>query len=164
MSDCINLKTAFGAKYFVDTEESYFAESGSTTNSCTDPWLFQLRGTRGHICPWGGDLLAVCLNPGRPKIAARVMRESWIDKERSQSGDDGEANGVFHVRDIEAAAQYAKLHHRPRLSDEERQRRSIAAQTRLLKTPFTAAQRSEIGNTTTSSEQRQPSPPRISAR
>ncbi len=123
MSDCINLKEHFGSTYRLDVDESYFATTGAKKNCCLDPWLYQLRGSCGHICPWGGELLAVCLDPGQTKPAKRLMKEPWVIEHASQIGDNGEVNAVFHVDHIEEAAVYARLYRRPQLSVEERQRR-----------------------------------------
>lgn len=65
----------------------------------------------------------LCLNAGHTKLSNRLMRESWVDAEPSQVGDDG-TNAVFHVDEIEKAAEYAKLHIRQKISDEERERRA----------------------------------------
>ena len=126
MVKCINLKRRFGSKYRIGTDPSYVAETGSTTNNNRDPWLWFLRGSRGHICPWGGDLLAVCMNDGHSILSKRLAEEEWIVKR--QWGSDG-VNAIFHVDDFEKAAVYAKLHRRRQLSesDKERLRSRLAA-------------------------------------
>lgn len=121
MSDCIDLKERFGHRLRIGIDESYFASSGSTKNCNRDPWNWILRGSRGHICPWGGDLLALCLNAGHTGLAARLLREPWVNLDRSQVGDDG-VNAVFHVDDIQRAAEYARLYVRRQLSEGERDR------------------------------------------
>lgn len=118
MTDCINLKTRFGQTFRVTSDESYKAETGSTLNANRDPWLFLLRGIRGHICPWGGELLAVCLKTGHTGLAAKLWREPWVIRDRSQFGDDGEMNAVFHVDHFDEAEPYAKLYRKKVFSPE----------------------------------------------
>mgnify|MGYP006908383555 CR=1 FL=1 len=39
MPNCLDLKSLYGDRYRVETDESYYAETGSTTNCNRDPWL-----------------------------------------------------------------------------------------------------------------------------
>ncbi|MEO2032626.1 MAG: hypothetical protein ABGZ35_11125 [Planctomycetaceae bacterium] len=152
--DCLDLKERFDSKYRVATEESYFAESGSTTNSNTDPWNWILRGSRGHVCPWGGDLLAVCMDEGHVPLCNRLMKEPWVIQEKSQRGDDG-VNAVFHVDHIEAAARYAKLYERWYLSDERREQaieRLRDCSQSPVDGPSSDAERDPIANATNPSD------------
>ena len=139
--ECVDLRQ-FGDTYRVAAEESYRAETGSTIERCTDPWLFILRGSQGHVCPWGGELLALCVDDGHPKLCGRLARESSVMLDRSQIGDDG-GNFVFHVRDLPKAAKYAKLYRRRQLTDEQKAERTA----RLRRRPPVTA-RSEGQNRT----------------
>ena len=93
---CINLRKRFGDSYQIDSE----IPGG-------DPWQQMIKGRRGHICPWGGELLAVCID-GRPALCERLMRQHWVNNKRSQVGDDG-ANAVFHVHHFHEAADFALI-------------------------------------------------------
>ncbi len=58
--ECIDLKERF-PQYRVEHEESYFAQYGPNART-HDPWYTILLCRNGHICPWGGDLLAARLS------------------------------------------------------------------------------------------------------
>jgi hypothetical protein len=108
MTECIDLKARYGERWRIGVDESYNAETGAVQNYCRDPWLFYIRGRRGHICPWGGDYLAVCLDSGHVILAGALLRESWVDLDRSQVGDNAEVNAVFHVDYLDQATPYIK--------------------------------------------------------
>ena len=103
MSECTNLKERFGDRYRVDYEESYAADLGKHART-EDPWLMIIPCQHGHICPWGGELMAACTNK-RGSVANRLselpVTEPWMD------GDDG-ANVRFHVRDFDQVAEIMK--------------------------------------------------------
>ena len=118
MSDCVNLRERYGAKYRVEYEESYHAERGDHARF-EDPWLMILLCQHGHISPFGGEILVACTNHSG-RIPTRLMTgvpsaEMWMD------GDDG-ANIKFHVRDFETVALIMKPRRRRRLSAEQRER------------------------------------------
>ena len=90
--DCINLERRFGRRYRVTYEESYWAEYGPGAR-VEDPWLMILLCQHGHICPWGGHLLAACTNKAG-SIANRLKALPFTTV--AQDGDDG-ANILFPV-------------------------------------------------------------------
>ena len=106
--NCINLRHRFGKRWRVGIDESYKAETGSNKNANTDPWNWKLLGSHGHIYPHGGEMLGVAID-GHRTICLRLKAEPWVVE--TQHGDDG-INAIFHVDDIEKAAEYAKLYKR----------------------------------------------------
>ena len=122
MTTCIDLSSDTFRGYKLGVCESYRAETGSGRNCNSDPWNWQLLGVRGHVCPWGGDRLAVCIRG--PVLAKRLSREPWV--EFCQLGE-GECNAVFHVRDFERAIPYAKLYYRKPLEGEALEKAQEAA-------------------------------------
>ena len=96
---CIDLRKEFGAKFRVKREAGH-------SNQTRDPWLWQLTGAQGQICPYGGDELMLCLN-WHPKISGRLKKESWL--RCVQDGDDG-CNFVFNVKDIAKAIKESKAY------------------------------------------------------
>tara|TARA_B110000495_G_C22796484_1_gene465349 strand:+ start:33 stop:428 length:396 start_codon:yes stop_codon:yes gene_type:complete len=100
------------------TSETYFAETGSDTNRCTDPWHFEMRGAKAVITPWGNDLLAVCTK-GRSTKALNLLKEPWVVVERSQIGDDG-CNLVFPANKLEEVCKYFKFYKKRVMTEEQR--------------------------------------------
>ena len=117
MTSCIDLRERFNDRYRVDVDPSYRADTGSSKNSNRDPWNWVLKGKRGHICPWGGDLLAVCIE-GHPKICRKLALEPWVIT--TQYGDDG-INAVIHIDDFEKAVSYVKLYRKRQMTDERKE-------------------------------------------
>lgn len=115
--DCVDLKEEYGKIHRIGIDESYYANTGSSNASNTDPWNWILRGTRGHVCPWGGDRLAACTNY-RGQIAKMLMKIPTAKME--QDGTDG-VNVSFHKDYLDKAAKVLKLYKRPQLTDEQRQ-------------------------------------------
>ena len=115
--DCIDLKARFGKIHRVRTSPDYHAETGSTINQNRDSWNWILIGSRGHICPWGGDNLAVCID-GHPLLCKRLSKEPWVID--CQYGDDG-INAVFHICHSEKAAKYAQLYKKRKLTPAQRE-------------------------------------------
>lgn len=99
---CINLRKQFGDKYRISHEESYAAEH-SEFRAAEEPWLQIIPCQHGHICPWGGELLAACTNRKGP-ISARLRKLKFLERDQSQDGDDG-INAVFHVQHFDAVAE-----------------------------------------------------------
>jgi hypothetical protein len=119
MSDIPNLKEiAKELGYRSYTSEDYFTETSSTTNQCRDPWYFEMRGAKATIMPWGVGLLAVCTK-GRSNKAKNLLKESWVDLERSQIGDDG-CNVVFPVENLKDVLKEFKFYKKTVLSEERR--------------------------------------------
>ena len=114
---CIDLKARFGDVLRIEHEESYVADRGEHVRTA-DPWLMMIPCQHGHICPWGGDILAACTDRRGP-VAKRLTEsghtEVWMD------GDDG-VNVKFHVDDFEEIAAIMKPRKRRRLSPEHRQK------------------------------------------
>ena len=129
---CVNLKRRFGKRYRVKYEASYYAERSKHAWG-EDPWLMIVLCQHGHICPWGGDLLAACTNKRGP-TARRLLSLPFILREQSQVGDDG-ANVVFPVDHFAEVAAIMKPRRRRRLTEEQR----AAATARLAKYAFSPA-------------------------
>lgn len=88
-----------------------------------DAWDFRIVGKRGHICPWGGNDLACCID-GFPVVCHALSREKWVKS--AQHGEDG-INAVFDVNDIDKAVEYIKAYRKRVMTDE----RKVAAAERL---------------------------------
>lgn len=108
MTTCPNLKTIFGDKYKVWTEES--AENRN------DPWGYFIPCLKGTICPWGENLLAACTNGRGPKVRQLMYVPS---AKLVQDGDDG-VNVTFHICDIKPVFEIMGPRTRPQLTDEQR--------------------------------------------
>lgn len=66
MSQCIDLRETYGHKWKIGLDEA-------ARGRWTDPWNFVVLCKHGHICPWGGDVLAGCsAEPG--VTAKRLLR------------------------------------------------------------------------------------------
>jgi len=116
MTECINLKERFGDRCRVEYEESYYAEHGEHART-QDPWLMVILCQHGHICPWGGELLAACTN-NRGAVAKRLAELPFTAV--AQDGDDG-VNVTFHVDQFDEVTTIMKPKRRRRLSPEQRQ-------------------------------------------
>ncbi len=126
MSDVPNLKEIakdLGLRSYTSAE--YYAESGSTTNQCKDPWHFEIRGAKATITPWGKGLLGLCTK-GRSNKAKKLLEEPWVDMEKSQIGDDG-INLVFPVENIKDVVAVFKFYKKVVISEERRQALSESA-------------------------------------
>ena len=114
---CINLKERFGDRCRIEYEESYYAERGDH-GRLEDPWLMLIPCQHGHICPWGGEILAACTDKRGPvakKLVELPVTEMW------QDGDDG-VNVKFHVDHFDQVEEIIKPKRRRRLSPEQRER------------------------------------------
>jgi hypothetical protein len=61
--DCPNLRELAGERYRVRRE----------TGISRDPWNDYIPCLRGHICPWGSDLLAACTDRRRPGVLQKLL-------------------------------------------------------------------------------------------
>ena len=118
--DCINLKEGFGSQYKVEYEESYFAERSKRT--IEDPWLMIILCENGHICPWGGDLLAACTHK-RGSVAKRLIDLDCTSM--AQDGDDG-INVTFHVDAFDQVAAVMKPRRKRQGRPTDEKRRELA--------------------------------------
>ena len=130
MTDCIDLKSRYGDRFRIASEESLTAERGENARD-NDPWLRIIPCANGHIYPHGGEMLGASTDrPGRVAAALANLRHVRI----VQDGSDG-VNVVFPVAEFEAVAAVMKPRRRRRLSPEQ-----IARNTeRLRKFQFPAA-------------------------
>jgi hypothetical protein len=112
---CINLRQRFGDLYKVQFEESYYAERPEFRSE-EAPWLMVIPCLNGHICPWGGRLLAACTRTAGP-VARRLKKLPFAQV--AQDGDDG-ANVLFDVRHFDEVAKIMKPRRRRRLSDQQK--------------------------------------------
>ena len=115
--DCVNLKERFGRKYRVTYEESYYAQYGPRAQT-DDPWLQIIPCRRGHIFPWGDNILAASTN-GRGPTAHKLAALDFTTI--SQDGDDG-VTMLFPVERFPEVAELMKPRRRRQVSDQERQR------------------------------------------
>lgn len=81
-----------------------------------DPWDFRIVGKRGHICPWGPGLLAVCIDK-HPVVCGSLLRQDWVIE--AQHGDDG-VNAVFRVGDLDRAIECLKPYVKRTMSEAQR--------------------------------------------
>ncbi len=84
MSTPIDLREEFGHRWRIGLDEA-------AGGRWKDPWHFQILCRHGHICPWGGDLLAASTNVAGA-IANRLKALAGV--EVVHDGDDG-ATVVF---------------------------------------------------------------------
>jgi len=127
---CINLREQFGQQYRITHDEAYEAER-SEFRAAEEVWLQQIPCRRGHICPWGGGLLAACTN-GRGPTARKLLALPFLEHDRTQDGSDG-VNVVFHVQHFATVAEIMRPKQRRRLSPEARARLAAAgAATRFM--------------------------------
>ena len=128
--DCVNLKERFGEWFRVEYEESYRAERGEH-GWAEDPWLMVIPCQHGHICPWGGSILAACTkHAGRIVNRLKALPFTTV----AQDGSDG-ANVLFDVEHFDQVAEIMRPRRRRRLSPEARR----AAGERLRQYQFTPA-------------------------
>lgn len=121
MTNCVNLKRTFGDVHRIEYEEGYFADRGEHARA-EDPWLMIIPCQHGHICPWGGELLAACTNnrgPVAKKLVDLACTEIW------QDGGDG-VNVKFHVDHFAAIAAIMKPRKRRHCHLSEEQKRQLA--------------------------------------
>ena len=84
MSTPIDLRAEYGHRWRIGLDEA-------AAGRWKDPWYFQVLCRNGHICSWGGDLLAASTH-GAGAVANRLMKLSGV--EIVHDGDDG-ATVVF---------------------------------------------------------------------
>lgn len=112
---CPDLKELCGDRYKIRTEESYFAETGSSTNNNRDPWLWF------RIVPWGDGLLAADFDKSRVTIN-RVKAAGFTCVQDGDS-DDG-ATFTFRPDQFDDMATFIRPFKRMVLSDEEKAKRT----------------------------------------
>ncbi len=113
--ECIDLAEQFGRQFRVEYEESYFTQYGPHAR-VDDPWLKIIPCRAGHICPWGGSMLAAVTNKAGPiarKLAALPSVTLW------QDGSDG-VTILFDVSDFAAVPKLMRPRRCRRLSPERR--------------------------------------------
>ena len=130
MADCINLRSRFGQRYRAAYGEDYHAEYGAGAR-VDDPWLMAISCQNGHICPWGGSILAACTKAAG-SVANRLKALPFTTV--AQDGSDG-SNVLFDVVHFDLVAKIMKPRRRRRLSPEARR----AAGERLAKYRFRPA-------------------------
>lgn len=116
---CIDLKAAFGERFRIAYEESFYAEHKTTRSH--DPWLCILPCPQGHIFPWGGTTLAASTNNRRGSNALRRLPCVTIEQDEGQGGG---VTALFDLADFEAVAAVMRPRKRVRLSAERRARMS----------------------------------------
>ena len=84
MSTPIDLREEFGHRWRIGLDEA-------AAGRWKDPWHFQVLCRYGHVCPWGGDLLAASTDRAG-SVANRLMKLAGV--QIVHDGDDG-ATVVF---------------------------------------------------------------------
>lgn len=108
---CVNLRALFGHQYLVRYEETRQVDRSEEN----EPWYQLLPcGGRGHICPWGGQEIAACVD--RPRLVKTLVA---LGGRLQQDGDDG-GTVVFDVSDFAKVADVMKPIRRRQLSIEQR--------------------------------------------
>lgn len=115
MAKCIDLKRRLGKKYRIVRDPAYFAEYGKGAKT-RDQWYDQIPCRVGHICPWGGKILAVSID-SRGSIAKRVAALSCTAV--VQDADDG-LTATFHVDDFNKIAKLVHPRTKRKVSPEQR--------------------------------------------
>lgn len=119
MAGCIDI-SKFGYAYAVERDPAYKAEYGH--KACVhDPWLLLIPCRHGHIYPHGGSRLAISLDPGHDRLKMRLLA---IGCTLHQDSDDDGATLLFDAAILGRVAKVVKPKRRPRLSVDERKRRS----------------------------------------
>ena len=121
----IDLKATYGDDYRIELDESYFAESGSSTKRCSNPWYFQIPGRLGHVAPYSGSRMIASLDPQKSNYRVKRLLE-LPGVEPFQVGDC-EASVLFGLADFRAVAKFLGLRKRRKMSEEQR----VAASDRL---------------------------------
>jgi hypothetical protein len=119
--ECIDLAERFGRRYRIEYEPAYQAQYGPRSR-VDDPWLKILPCRAGHICPWGGAMLAAVTSTAGPTARKLAALPGVTIRQ------DG-ADGATLLFDVGAFSQVAKLMH-PR---------------RKRRPDLTEAQRAEVG-------------------
>lgn len=114
--DCIDLKKMFGDRFRIGIDESYFADTGSSTRSNRDPWLWLVLCKHGEVLPWGGDLLAVSTGK-RGAIAGRLEKLDCTTI--VQDGDDG-VTFTFPLDCFDHVAEVVQPRRRRQFTTEQR--------------------------------------------
>jgi hypothetical protein len=106
MPSCIDLIDRYGDRYKIVSED------GSRTS---DPWLQILLCRRGHICPYGGQLLMACTDRRYRHVTSQLLA---VPSARiCQDADDG-INLTFHVDDFDTVAEIMRPRKRRKISPE----------------------------------------------
>ena len=84
--NCVNLRIRFGRRYRIEYDDSYYAQYGLCRGRT--PWLKIIPCQRGHIFPWGGNML------GRVNLRPRLHRPEagktpLILPRSTRTADDG---------------------------------------------------------------------------
>lgn len=132
----INLKKRFGKQYRVRHEESLQAEN-SEFRTEEEPWLQIILCQRGHIYPYGEELLAVSTDH-RGKTSNKIMSLPYVKV--LQEGDDG-INATFPAKHFDEIAKIMGARRKRQMSPEQR----AASMERLAKYGFQHASQSTGG-------------------
>ena len=97
MSTPIDLRAEYGHRWRIGLDEA-------AAGRWKDPWYFQVLCREGHICSWGGDLLAASTNVAGA-IANRLKALAGV--EVVHDGDDG-ATVVFPKSLLKSVAAVMK--------------------------------------------------------
>jgi hypothetical protein len=79
MSTPIDLRAEHGHRWRIGLDEA-------AGGRWKDPWYYRIVCRHGHICPWGGDVLAASTQ-GAGAVANRLMKIAGV--EIIHDGDDG---------------------------------------------------------------------------
>lgn len=115
--ECVNLKERFGSRFKVRYEESYQAQYGARAHT-VDPWLMVIPCHRGHVCPWGGDMLAASID-SRGSTAKKLVALPGV--RLCQDGFDG-VTVVFPLWMFDHVAELMRPRRRRVVSEEGRTR------------------------------------------
>jgi hypothetical protein len=97
MTKPINLRDEYGHRWRIGLD-------AAAAGRWTDPWNYKVICRYGHICPWGGDLLAASTHTGGA-VASRLMKLTGVTG--VHDGDDG-ATVVFPASMVRAVAALMK--------------------------------------------------------
>ncbi|MGD0945875.1 MAG: hypothetical protein ABSA52_00475 [Candidatus Binatia bacterium] len=120
---CVNLQERFGRQYRVTWEADGVTKRFWAREDWS--WLMDIRGRRGVIYPFGGEMLAAVESGAR--IGAKLRALPCV---RSTRGDT-ETVVTFHVDDAPAVFELLKPYRRRQVSETQRERlRAIGFQRR----------------------------------
>jgi hypothetical protein len=97
MTKPIDLRNEFSHRWRIGLDEA-------AGGRWKDPWYYRIVCRRGHICPWGGDVLAASTH-GAGAIANRLKALAGV--EVVHDGDDG-ATVVFPKSLLKSVAAVMK--------------------------------------------------------
>ena len=117
---CIDLQAAFGDRYKIDVEASYYVEK-AVFRALERPWLIQISCLNGHIGVWDDALLMACTTkPGT--VASALKQLPFVEVVADGSDGTNVTFGVKYFDDVASIMKPRKRRQARPMSDEEKRR------------------------------------------